>query len=55
MFVWIVQSFQKIPFLQGVDAAHPPQAFAVVQGAVLIGFIVLGFYAAQRFHPVATA
>jgi hypothetical protein len=55
VFVGVVQSFQKIPFLQGADPNHQPPAFAVVQGAVLIGFIVIGVFATKRFHPVATA
>jgi hypothetical protein len=55
VFVLIVQLFVKVP---GVHALAPTQAeppFAIVQGAVLVLFVVLGVLAAVRSRPAATA
>ena len=51
VFVLVVQSFQKIGFLNkfAPTGAEPP--FAVVQGIVLLGFILLGFLVLKRFRP----
>ncbi len=51
VFVLVVQSFQKIAFLNrfAPTGAEPP--FAVVQGIVLLGFILLGFLVLRRFRP----
>ena len=51
VFVLVVQSFQKIGFLNrfAPTGAEPP--FAVVQGLVLLGFILLGFLVLKRFRP----
>jgi hypothetical protein len=47
-FVGVVQSFQKLPFLQPLQGQPP---FVVTQVAVLVLFVVLGVLAAIRFHP----
>lgn len=48
VFVLVVQSFQKIPFLHPLapTGAEPP--FAIAQGVVLIAFIIAGFIAVRR-------
>ncbi len=45
MFVLVIQSFQKIPVLNALapNGSEPP--FAVAQGVVLVGSIILGFVA----------
>ncbi len=50
VFVLVVQSFQKIGFLNrfAPTGAEPP--FAAVQGIVLLGFILLGFMILKRFR-----
>jgi hypothetical protein len=59
VFVLVVQSFQKIPFLNPLAPTQSTEpAFAGTQGVVLILFVVAGILATKRFHPdipVATA
>lgn len=52
VFVLIVQSFQKIPFLHvfAPQGTEPP--FAITQTIVLLLFIAAGVGAVRRFHPV---
>ncbi len=55
VFVLIVQLFLKVP---GIHALAPTQAeppFAIVQGAVLVLFVVLGIAAAIKSRPPAMA
>jgi hypothetical protein len=55
VFVLVVQLFLKVP---GIHALAPTQAeppFAIVQGAVLVLFVVLGIVAAIRSRPLAMA
>ena len=53
VFVLVVQSFQKVPALNAFapTGAEPP--FAIVQGIVLVAFILLGLISLRRFHPIA--
>lgn len=53
VFVLVVQLFQKAPVLQPL-AGNPPggPVFGAVQGLVLIAFIVAGWRAVKRFHPL---
>lgn len=53
VFVLVVQLFQKVPALQPL-AGNPPSGpvFGAVQGIVLIAFIVAGWRAVKRFHPI---
>ncbi len=49
-FVLIVQSFRKVPVLEMAAPTQSEPPFAIAQGAALVVFIVLGIFAAKRFH-----
>lgn len=51
VFVGVVQSFQKLSFLQPLAPTQSEPPFIIAQTAVLLIFVVLGFLAARRFHP----
>jgi hypothetical protein len=53
VFVLVIQSFLKIPALAAVAPGNPPSgpAFAVVQGIVLVFFVLMIIGAARRFRP----
>jgi hypothetical protein len=53
VFVLVVQGFLKIPALAAVAPGNPPSGpvFAVVQGIVLLFFIIMIVGAVRRFHP----
>src|ERR1700753_2185783 len=53
IFVLVIQSFLKIPFLHALAPSVPPSEppFAVVQGIVLLFFIVVIVGAIRRFRP----
>lgn len=53
VFVAVVQSFQKLSFLQPLAPTQSEAPFVVTQLAVLGAFAVLGILAAIRFHPEA--
>ncbi|MBR0797661.1 hypothetical protein JQ615_19950 [Bradyrhizobium jicamae] len=60
IFVLIIQSFLKIPSLQALAPAVPPNppsgpVFAVVQGIVLVFFVLVIIGAWRRFRPMAFA
>ena len=52
-FVAVVQLFLKVPALhaRAPEGKEPP--FLVIQGLVLLVFIVLGYMALKRFRPLA--
>ncbi len=50
-FVGVVQSFQKLSFLQPLAPTQSEPPFIIAQTAVLLIFVVLGFLAVRRFHP----
>jgi len=54
VFVLIIQSFQKIPSpLQPAEGAPPGgPVFGAVQIVVLLAFILTGWRATKRFHPI---
>ena len=51
-FVGVVQSFQKISFLTPLAPTGSEPPFLVAQIVVLAAFVVLGWLAFKRFHPV---
>ena len=53
MFVLVIQSFLKIPALTAVAPGNPPSGpvFAVVQGIVLVFFVLMIIGAWRRFRP----
>ena len=53
VFVLVIQSFLKIPALHELAPGNPPAgpAFAVVQGIVLVFFIVMTIQVWRRFRP----
>jgi hypothetical protein len=54
VFVLIIQSFLKVPFLHALAPNGSEPAFVISQGAALILFLALTVVAIGRFHP-ATA
>jgi hypothetical protein len=53
--VLIVQSFQKLAFLQPLAPTQSEPPFLAVQIVVLIAFVVFGWMAVRRFHPAMAA
>ena len=53
VFVLVIQSFLKIPALTAVAPGNPPSGpvFAVVQGVVLVFFVLMIIGAWRRFRP----
>jgi hypothetical protein len=53
VFVLVTQGFLKIPALHALAPGNPPNgpAFAVVQGIVLLFFVVMITGAVRRFRP----
>jgi hypothetical protein len=56
VFVLIIQSFLKIPALTALAPGNPPSGpvFAVVQGIVLVFFVLMIIGAIRRFRPMPT-
>jgi hypothetical protein len=56
VFVLVIQSFLKIPVLTALAPGNPPAGpvFAVVQGVVLVFFVLVIIGAIRRFRPLAT-
>jgi hypothetical protein len=54
--VLIIQGFLKIPALTALAPGNPPSGpvFAVVQGLVLLFFVIAIIGAARRFRPAST-
>jgi hypothetical protein len=50
-FVGVVQSFQKLPFLQPLAPTQSEPPFLIAQIAVLAIFVVLGILSLKRFRP----
>ena len=55
VFVLVAQGFLKVPFLHDLAPTGSEPPFAIVQGIVLLVFIVLGALAARRFRPGSEA
>ena len=56
IFVLIIQAFLKVPALTAVAPGNPPSGpvFAVIQGVVLVFFILVIIGAVRRFRPIPT-
>src|SRR5664279_3766069 len=54
VFVLVIQSFLKIPALTALAPGNPPSgpAFAVIQGVVLVLFVLFIIGAVRRFRPM---
>jgi hypothetical protein len=54
VFVLVIQSFLKIPALTALAPGNPPSGptFAVVQGIVLLFFVVVIIGAMRRYRPM---
>ena len=50
-YVAVEQSFMKIPALHALAPTGKEPPFAIIQGLLLLVFIVLGFLALKRFRP----
>jgi len=55
VFVAVVQSFQKLSFLQPLAPTQSEPPFVIAQVVVLVIFIVLGALAVVRFRPATSA
>ena len=55
VFVFVVQAFQKIAFLQPLAPTQSGPLFLVAQALVLALFAGLGFLSVRRFKPAALA
>src|SRR5215469_3514144 len=55
VFVGVVQSFQKLPFVRALAPTQSEPPFAIAQFGALALFLVWGFLAVRRFHPEAKA
>ena len=51
VFVFVVQSFEKVPSLRAIAPTQKEPPFAVAQGVVLLLFMVLTTLAVKRFRP----
>jgi hypothetical protein len=51
----VAQGFAKISFLHSLAPTQSEPPFAIVQGVILVVFIVLGILAVRWFHPDAQA
>jgi hypothetical protein len=49
-FVLVVQAFRKIPALHALAPTESEPPFAIVQGIVLVVFVVVGFLATRSFR-----
>jgi hypothetical protein len=55
VFVLVIQSFLKVPALTALAPGNPPSGpvFAVVQGIVLVFFVIMIIGALRRYRPMA--
>jgi len=54
-FVLVVQSFQKIAFLNALAPTQSEPPFLIAQSFLLLAFVIFGFLAVRRFHPELAA
>jgi hypothetical protein len=53
VFVLIIQAFLKVPALHALAPNGNEPPFAIVQGIVLVLFVIGGFLAVRRYRPLA--
>ena len=53
VFVFVVQSFEKVPALRALAPTQKEAPFAIAQLAILILFVVATVISVRRFHPGA--
>jgi hypothetical protein len=53
VFVLIIQAFLKVPALHALAPNGNEPPFAIVQGIVLVLFVIGGFLAVRRYRPVS--
>ena len=51
VFVFVVQSFEKVPSLRAIAPTQKEPPFALAQGIVVLLFMVLTTFAVKRFRP----
>jgi hypothetical protein len=56
VFVLIIQAFLKVPALHALAPSVPPSEppFAIIQGIVLVFFVIVIIGAVRRFRPMST-
>jgi hypothetical protein len=57
VFVLVIQSFLKVPPLHALAPSVPPSEppFAIVQGIVLVFFVVTTYLAIRKFRPLSAS
>jgi hypothetical protein len=57
VFVLIIQAFLKVPALHALAPSVPPSEppFAIIQGIVLVFFVIVIIGAVRRFRPMPTS
>lgn len=55
VFVLIVQSFTKLPFLKALAPTQSEPPFVVAQAVALLAFVALGVLAVRKFRPQIVA
>jgi hypothetical protein len=51
VFVFIVQSFEKIPAFHALAPTQTEPPFKIAQLLFLVIFVILGIFSVRRFHP----
>jgi hypothetical protein len=55
VFVCVIQAFQKVSFLEALAPTQSEPPFLVVQGVVVLAFLIFGFLALRRFPSLSRA
>jgi hypothetical protein len=53
VFVFVVQSFEKVPSLRALAPTQSEPPFKATQLVVLVVFIILTIFSVRKFHPAA--
>jgi hypothetical protein len=51
VFIFIVQSFEKIPAFHALAPTQTELPFKIAQFTFLVIFVILGIFAVRKFHP----